>query len=470
MLGRCLIILFAVLLSANFSFAEVTESEWTFQQLPIIIGSTGAPQVDIDIDDNGSTHMVVTKGIGQEVIISYLYRPFTGAEWQTEDIEVFKWGSYHSIAIAVDIYNRPHIVYHINFNIIHAVKHTDGTWQKTSLGTNMTSPNITTDSSGLPHIVYSHRKGKELRYAKFDGTSWDEQIVATGGYGFSTRPTIAVDDYGVPHIAFITYKLGFYHAEPEGSGWEVTKISDGLALRVSIDVDSKGTPYVLCNASYRRMFLAFPEDSGWNISYLPFEGEAATFPKKMLKLDDFDDSHIAFILRGYVYYANLQDNQWNRLKLDGGSYTISMTLDRNGWPKIVYFKRNRFYYLAEYSECSAVPAFEIESIEPQYIWPPNHKEKNITISGNIVLPAGCTLYSASYRLEDEYGQYTYDGELVANENGEFILSLPVEAWRNGNDKDGRAYSILLFAEDEAGIGTTNTIDVIVPHDQRKNNK
>jgi hypothetical protein len=112
------------------------------------------------------------------------------------------------------------------------------------------------------------------------------------------------------------------------------------------------------------------------------------------------------------------------------------------------------------SNCSGKPVVEIASLSPEVIWPPNHSMEVVTVTGTISMPAGCTLYEAGYSIEDEYGVYT-------GVDGEFSVPLPVEAWRKGQDKDGRIYRIKLFAENDAGIGTSDVLEAIVPHDKGK---
>jgi hypothetical protein len=117
------------------------------------------------------------------------------------------------------------------------------------------------------------------------------------------------------------------------------------------------------------------------------------------------------------------------------------------------------------SGCTQPPAFEISSFGPETLWPPNHKMQDVTVSGRVVLQEGCTLIEAGYNIFDEYGKYTSAGQLVVSSDGSFTISLPVEAWRNGNDMDGRYYTVTLSARDEAGIGLGPRLDVVVPHDQ-----
>lgn len=118
------------------------------------------------------------------------------------------------------------------------------------------------------------------------------------------------------------------------------------------------------------------------------------------------------------------------------------------------------------SKCSAAPGIEITSFGPEYIWPPDNKMESVTVTGKVHLPDGCSLYEAGYSIDDEYGIYTSTGVLYINSSGEFTLSLPVEASRKGQDKDGRRYTISIYAEDEAGIGVGGALNAVVPHDQR----
>lgn len=122
------------------------------------------------------------------------------------------------------------------------------------------------------------------------------------------------------------------------------------------------------------------------------------------------------------------------------------------------------------SGCNKAPVFEILSFGPEYIWPPNHSMEEVTVSGTIIIPDGCTLYEIGYSIEDEYGIYTSVGEITIGPEKEFTAYIPVEAWRNGNDKDGRYYAITLYAENEAGIVNFGPLTVFVPHDQRDKKK
>jgi hypothetical protein len=117
--------------------------------------------------------------------------------------------------------------------------------------------------------------------------------------------------------------------------------------------------------------------------------------------------------------------------------------------------------------CNNVPKFEISTFSPEIIWPPNKKTVEIAVQGRIILPDSCNLISASYTLVDEYGEHSMSGNLNVDENGGFMLSLPVTAWREGDDTLGRVYMLSLDAQDEAGAAGSAPLVATVPHDQSK---
>ena len=93
---------------------------------------------------------------------------------------------------------------------------------------------------------------------------------------------------------------------------------------------------------------------------------------------------------------------------------------------------------------------------PDVIWPPNHKMVPVTIAGGVEAN-GSDIKSVSISVSDEYGKYEYN-------NLTFGSTVMLEAWRNGNDTDGRKYTITVVVTDRWGITTAKTATVTVPHD------
>jgi hypothetical protein len=96
---------------------------------------------------------------------------------------------------------------------------------------------------------------------------------------------------------------------------------------------------------------------------------------------------------------------------------------------------------------------------PNQLWPPNKKLVPVTIDGNVTT-YGSDIKEVTISVADEYGTHNRQGLKF----GDTIL---LEAWRNGNDKDGRVYTITAVVTDQAGNRTTKATTVIVPHDTGK---
>lgn len=110
------------------------------------------------------------------------------------------------------------------------------------------------------------------------------------------------------------------------------------------------------------------------------------------------------------------------------------------------------------------------SANPDVLWPPNGRMVPITISGIIAdnEPGGTGVdaKSVDYAVADEYGLVqTADGvSLLPDGSYSFVVYL--QAFRHGNDGNGRQYLITVTAQDQAGNTGSATATVIVPHDQR----
>lgn len=98
------------------------------------------------------------------------------------------------------------------------------------------------------------------------------------------------------------------------------------------------------------------------------------------------------------------------------------------------------------------------SSTPNILWSPNREMVDVAIDGG-ASDNGSGIASVVFSVTDEYGkvQPTISG---------FNTSIALEAWREGNDKDGRHYIITATATDAAGNKSTASIEVLVPHDQR----
>jgi hypothetical protein len=94
---------------------------------------------------------------------------------------------------------------------------------------------------------------------------------------------------------------------------------------------------------------------------------------------------------------------------------------------------------------------------PNILWPPNHKLIPVFIAGWVLHQCHTDIKSVEISIADEYGQYNYN-------HLHFGSIVKLEAWRKGDDKDGRVYTVTAVATHKDGRKTTTVKRVVVPHD------
>jgi uncharacterized lipoprotein YddW (UPF0748 family) len=107
------------------------------------------------------------------------------------------------------------------------------------------------------------------------------------------------------------------------------------------------------------------------------------------------------------------------------------------------------------------------SATPRELWPPNHRTVDVTLAG-AAEDAGTGIDTVSFRVLDEYGLVQPEVAPVAGgglARVDFSPAIPLEATREGKDKDGRTYTLEVTVTDRACQTRTATVTVVVPHDQ-----
>jgi thermolysin len=109
------------------------------------------------------------------------------------------------------------------------------------------------------------------------------------------------------------------------------------------------------------------------------------------------------------------------------------------------------------------PPSATAAASPSTLWPPNGKPVTVTISGVLLDPAGVA--SASYVVDDEYGQVSSSGAIAVAADGSYQFTIQLPASRLGTDKDGRVFTIRIVTTDTVGNTATAETRVVVPHSQ-----
>jgi probable HAF family extracellular repeat protein len=106
------------------------------------------------------------------------------------------------------------------------------------------------------------------------------------------------------------------------------------------------------------------------------------------------------------------------------------------------------------------------STKPATLWPPNGKMVSVTVSGTMSDNlSGVNSSTAAFAVRDSYGLVQPTGPVSVASSGAYSFTISLEARRAGQDKNGRLYTIVVSAQDNAGNASSATTMVIVPHDQ-----
>jgi hypothetical protein len=109
-----------------------------------------------------------------------------------------------------------------------------------------------------------------------------------------------------------------------------------------------------------------------------------------------------------------------------------------------------------------IPPVITETATPNVLlWSPNKIMTPVTVSGVITDASAVT---ATFQVTDEYGVIQPQGAVTVGAGGAYAFVVSLEAWRKGNDSNGRLYTITVTAT-AAGQTSTKTTTVLVPHNQ-----
>jgi hypothetical protein len=273
---------------------------------------------------NGYDSSVALEGEGRVHIVYSVTRPysglnyayFEGKEWATEAVIKDDHSGYYN-SLALDSDGRPHVSLG-GEDLVYA-RRTESNWeiQKVVSGgefTRFVSTSLALDGQDRPHISYFCEfyepeeygvKRVELKYAHWNGETWETSIVDPGGGdAWYKAASLALDGEGAPHICY-QWSFGgrndLYYAHPGESGWlkEVVD-SDGDYLYPSLAIDRFGRPH---------------------ISY-------------------FDE------MGGNLKYARREEGRWIIETVDAPGWTglsTAIALDAEGRPLISYYSRVPYF-------------------------------------------------------------------------------------------------------------------------------
>lgn len=107
------------------------------------------------------------------------------------------------------------------------------------------------------------------------------------------------------------------------------------------------------------------------------------------------------------------------------------------------------------------------SATPAVLRPANGRMTSVIVSGTASDTGSGLDYAAGhFAVIDEYGLLQPSGSVSIATDGRYSVTVPLAAFRRGDDRDGRRYTVLITVSDRAGNVGRATTSVLVPHDSR----
>lgn len=189
-------------------------------------------------------------------------------------------------------------------------------------GVNWNDNSIAVDDFGTVHIAYLDYYDGNLKYAVGNGTNWNSQIVDQGGrLGFF--PSLALDPSGNPHIAYwsmTTVDRGLKYVRLTASGWTPPELVDrGLYGKYcSLAVDNAGTPHIsYFDEGSGALKYATLTTSGWDRDVVDQTGQVGKLSSTALDAAG----------RPHISYQDLLQNDLKYVHWTGTSWSAPETVD-----------------------------------------------------------------------------------------------------------------------------------------------
>jgi hypothetical protein len=224
----------------------------------------------------------------------------------------------------------------------------EGSYSNTGFGAS-----VAVDSDGHPHISHLRVRSSgswKLLYTYRDDSGWttlvadDPDITTTLNIrGFTA---IALDVDGRPHIAYKgTYNSGtLRYAHYNGSSWQremAAEVKDVDFAPTGIALDSSGTPYIVATrkdfSDYSALLAYRTGTDAWQTEEIaPVHSENAA-----MVIDESDRVHVSYVRESHLEYAwRVTTGSWNAEVVDETRSVdgfTSIALDSGGHPHISYY-------------------------------------------------------------------------------------------------------------------------------------
>jgi len=220
---------------------------------------------------------------------------------------------------------------------------------------------IDVDSIGHPHIAYCF--GYATKYAKWNGTSWQIQLLDSIGITRATK--LCLDQHGNPHIGYLKYLYNHPAGQTcfqilytfwNGISWH-TELVDSFYVSAqsgpylyerSLDftLSHNGIPYLTypfinLNDSIWEVRCTYRDTDSWRITSISQQPLSRPTYQPRIALDSTGHPHIIFDdrYRSKLYYAYFDADTWTITQVDSSLIIIipySIEIDESNKIHIAY--------------------------------------------------------------------------------------------------------------------------------------
>lgn len=270
-------------------------------------------------------------------------------------------------------------------------------------------PSIALDSSGFPHIAYFDQSNEDLKYALWNGASWEIEVIdSEGSKGFD--PSLEIDSFGNSHISY-GGQSGVYrellYAHGNGSSWDIETVdSSGYSQGwyTSLELDTNGYPhisYAINDTSIQGVKYARWNGSSWQVDIIDSSGFEIS-----LGLDNSDNPHISYISdNSELTYATWNGSSWEIEILETVKPgETSLAIDANGNPAISFWGPTETLKFAYHTPPTGI----VEEYSPQ----PN--DFLFTLTSNPIRGRGVLAFTLPLDVKVKIMVYNISGRLVSD--------------------------------------------------------
>ncbi|MCD6282144.1 hypothetical protein J7J84_00860 [bacterium] len=310
-----------------FKFSHSDPVGWTVKLWLHLDSGTG--DLDMELEDSNGDELEGSYGIGDEEYIEYT---FVAGDTSPFYLHVYAYSGYS------------------DYSVDGQLTEPSEEWQTETVDSTGSVGGYTSLSydpiTDYPAIAYKNLISGNLKYAQWNGSSWDIDVAYTGNMGESL--SLAFDQSGNPSISYYTWD-SLNIAWWDGSSWDndtVDSSGGDAGAYNSLAFNSSGCPvisYQGWNSTWSTYALKVAERTGstWDVEFVDI-GDAGYYTSLGFS-PSVNRARISYFLEdGSLSFAwQNADGSWNinnEVDATGGISTTSLAFTSSGVPYIAYYR------------------------------------------------------------------------------------------------------------------------------------